>query len=190
MILSYVSLLRLRKKYLMDTDFPVRALLPKKDTGAERFLARYPDYDGRGTLIGILDTGVDPGAPGMQVKRKKEAPLPFLAFVSDNERRKTKDRRSDRRDGQRRRRYESRSDSRRRGLPSRTHRKTSQGSLPRIRVANIPKRTPKVPSDWENPSGQWRVGWKAGYDLFPGGLKARLKVRGRGWVPHERNRAP
>jgi hypothetical protein len=37
------------------------AYMPTKDTGAPQFVAAHPTWDGRGTTIGILDTGVDIG---------------------------------------------------------------------------------------------------------------------------------
>jgi len=40
--------------------------MPTRDIGAPQFVTAHPTFDGRGTTIGILDTGVDLGHPALQ----------------------------------------------------------------------------------------------------------------------------
>ena len=40
-------------------------LMPLKSTGVDVFQAAHPTYDGRGVLIAILDSGIDPGVAGL-----------------------------------------------------------------------------------------------------------------------------
>src|SRR5256885_2984546 len=42
-------------------------LMPLKSTGVDIFRALHPTYDGRGVLIAILDSGIDPNVPGLIV---------------------------------------------------------------------------------------------------------------------------
>jgi subtilisin family serine protease len=40
-------------------------LMPLKSAGVDVFRVAHPTYDGRGILIAILDSGIDPGVPGL-----------------------------------------------------------------------------------------------------------------------------
>lgn len=45
---------------------PLGGQLPKQDLGVLAFLAEYPEFDGRGIRVAVLDTGIDPGHPFLQ----------------------------------------------------------------------------------------------------------------------------
>jgi subtilisin family serine protease len=42
-----------------------RGWMPLAATGADRFVKAHPEWDGRGVIIGILDSGLDPSIPGL-----------------------------------------------------------------------------------------------------------------------------
>ena len=41
--------------------------MPKEEIGAAAFLRQHPQCDGRGIIVAVFDTGVDPGADGLKV---------------------------------------------------------------------------------------------------------------------------
>lgn len=53
-----------------NEKYPTSSLKPKAETGVLSFLAKYPNYNGTGVTIAILDSGVDPNAAGLKVCRK------------------------------------------------------------------------------------------------------------------------
>ncbi|MDH4045688.1 MAG: S8 family serine peptidase, partial [Gemmatimonadota bacterium] len=55
-------------------------LLPRRSVGAEQFLVEHPQYDGRGVVIAILDSGIDAGVPGL---RTTTTGLPKLLDLRD-----------------------------------------------------------------------------------------------------------
>ncbi|KAL5708116.1 tripeptidyl-peptidase II [Ranunculus cassubicifolius] len=61
-----VNSLSLKNFKLNESTF-LASLMPKKEIAADRFIESNPLFDGRGSLIAIFDTGVDPAADGLQV---------------------------------------------------------------------------------------------------------------------------
>ncbi len=120
--------------------FPTVGLLPKQETGALRFLQEHPEFDGRGVVVAIFDTGVDPGAAGLsQTSDGRPKFVDLIDATGDGDVRMT------------------------------TDRQPVDGKLD-----GLSGRPLTLDADWTNPSGNYRLGLKRGYELFPPDLVKRL----------------
>lgn len=50
-----------------NSQFPTKGILPKDEIEVTTFLKKYPNYDGRGIVVAIFDTGIDVGNEGLRV---------------------------------------------------------------------------------------------------------------------------
>ena len=78
-ILASISLLALIQSD-RATAASYEGFLPKKITEVEAFLKKHPSFDGRNIKIAVLDSGVDPGAPGLS---KTSQGLPKVIDILD-----------------------------------------------------------------------------------------------------------
>ncbi|KAI8884711.1 hypothetical protein K501DRAFT_247452 [Backusella circina FSU 941] len=129
-------------------EYPVNGLMPKQDTQAASFIKKYSNYDGRGTVIAIMDTGVDPGAAGMQVTTDGKPKVIDIVDCTGGGDVDT----------------------------SKIVKATSENGKQVVEGLSGRKLTL---GNWNCPSGEYRVGLKRAYELFPSDLKSRIKAERR-----------
>ena len=138
------------------SPFPYRNLLPKDETGATRFLAEHPEYDGRGVVVAIFDSGVDPGAPGLAATSDGQ---PKIIDLID-------------------------------GAGSGDVATTTLRTVADGQIEGLSGRMLAIPGEWNNPTGEYRVGLKRAYELFPSDLVMRLSAERRHeWDLRQKTRA-
>jgi tripeptidyl-peptidase-2 len=130
--------------------FPVDSVhVPTAPTQADAFRRKHPEYDGRGVVVAILDTGTDPGAPGLNACCPDGRPK--VIDVVDATGSGDVDMSTVRKDA------------------------VVDEDSGKLTVEGLSGRKLTLSSGWENPSGEWRVGAKRLFDIIPGGLQRRIK---------------
>jgi hypothetical protein len=119
------------------------ALTPVSETGSAAFISSNSTFDGRGTIVAILDTGVDPGAAGLQVTTDGKPKVIDVVDATGSG-----------------------------DVNTSTVVKASSGHTIRGKSG----KTLQLNPGWKNPSGEWHVGMKAAYELYPGPLKSRISA--------------
>lgn len=109
-------------------------------------MKKYPNYDGRNTIIAILDTGVDPGAAGLLVTSDGKPKIVDIVDCSGSG-----------------------------DIPTTTVVKPTENEDGIPVITGLTGRKLLLSKDWKNPSGEYRLGFKRAYDLFPEDLKDRIK---------------
>jgi tripeptidyl-peptidase-2 len=129
----------------IQDGYPSPGMLPKHETQAHAFVTANPTFDGRGTIVAILDTGVDPGAAGLITTsdgKRKVIDIVDCTNAGDVEMHQTTI--------------------------------TSYDNYC-IQIKGANGEPISVPTSFVNPTNTWRVGTKRAYDLWPSPLVTRMK---------------
>ncbi|KAJ3013551.1 UNVERIFIED_CONTAM: tripeptidyl-peptidase II Tpp2 [Siphonaria sp. JEL0065] len=130
--------------------FPIVSALPKEETQTTSFLDHFPSFDGRGTVIAVLDTGVCPGAVGMQVTTTGQPKIIEIIDCTGS------------------------GDVEMTTLVEATVSTNADGAEVKT-VKGLTGRTLTIPASWPVPSdGKYRLGWKTSKGLYPGDLNTVL----------------
>ncbi len=116
--------------------------MPKEETGALQFLKDHPEADGRGTVVAIFDTGVDPGAVGLQTTPDGR---PKVIDMID-------------------------------GTGSGDVNMNDPSKAENNELTGLSGRKLKLSAEWKNPSGEFRLGMKSGFELLPPELVTVIKA--------------
>lgn len=144
-MMHFLTLVCVSSVGVLADEFPVHGIMPRVETGAEGFLERHPEFDGRGTIVAIFDSGVDPGAAGLQTTPDGRPKIVDLVDGTGS------------------------------GDVDMTTKRTVGDGVVEGLTGNVLKIDPA----WTNPTGEFRVGAKPGFELFPPGLVSRLKREAR-----------
>ena len=125
--------------------FPVNGLLPKCETQSTQFIDAYPHYNGQDVVIAILDTGVDPGALGLN---KCPDGKPKITHIID---------------------CGGSGDVKCGAI------KEAVVENDKKTVKGLSGKTLILGNEWENPSGKYHLGLKNCDELFPKDLMDRLR---------------
>ncbi|KRX95313.1 Tripeptidyl-peptidase 2 [Trichinella pseudospiralis] len=107
--------------------------IPRDETELSEFQKSFSEYDGRGIVIAILDTGIDPSAPGMQVTSEGSPKIIDIVDLTGS------------------------------GDVDTSTKRRAQDSV----LVGLTGRKLMIPSSWHNPSGEYHLGLKNIYELYP-----------------------
>jgi len=146
--------------------FPDAGLLPKEETGAAAFLSQHPAYDGRNVVVAILDTGVDPGATGLQVTTDGKPKVIDIIDCSGS--------------------GDVDTSTVVEALPPAADAAAGDGGGV-VSIKGLTGRMLRLNSAWVNPTGKWHIGVKRAQELYPNGLKPRVRAeRKKDWTLEHR----